>query len=68
MDRRVTLPKRVTSPTRGPPPSRKQALRKKSKLPGHVIDHALYCSKIDTNESHRVLSVKLKFYCIKTLT
>ena len=27
MDRRVTPPKRVTSPTRGPPPPRKQALR-----------------------------------------
>ena len=26
MDRRVTLPKRVTSPTCGPPPPRKQAL------------------------------------------
>ena len=27
MDRRVTLPKRVTSPTWGPPPPCKQALR-----------------------------------------
>ena len=27
MDRRITTPKRVTSPTWGPPPPRKQALR-----------------------------------------
>ena len=26
MERRVTQPQRVTSPTRGPPPQRKQAL------------------------------------------
>ena len=31
MDRRVTLPKRVTSPTWGPPPPCQQALRYKNK-------------------------------------
>ena len=32
MDRRVTPPKRVTSPTRGPPPPCKQALKPSNEL------------------------------------
>ena len=28
--------------------------KKKSKLLGHVIDHALHCSKIVTNDSHHL--------------
>ena len=36
MDRRVTPPKRVTSPTWGPPPPSKQALGRPLKLEVHV--------------------------------
>ena len=28
--------------------------KKKSKLFGHVIDHALYCSEIVANDSHHL--------------
>ena len=47
MDRRVTAPKRVTSPTLGPPPSCKQALRSTP-----WIDHCLAgdATKLDVNE------------------
>ena len=47
MDRRVTPPKRVTSPTWGPPPSCKQALRSTP-----WIDHCLAgdATKLDVNE------------------
>ena len=37
MDKRVTPPKRVTSPTWGPPPPRKQALRSTSVVTGMLI-------------------------------
>ena len=38
IDRRVTPPKRVTSPTWGPPPPRKQALRYKAREEHHCRD------------------------------
>ena len=33
-----------------------------------MIDHALFCSKIATNNAHHLLNVKLQFLLIKTLT
>ena len=41
--------------------------KNKSKLFGHVIYHALHCSKIATNNSHHLPNEQLQFLCIKTL-
>ena len=43
MDRRVTPPKQVTSATRGPPPSCKQALRKPFIL---RVQNVQYCGSL----------------------
>ena len=32
-----------------------------------MIDHALFCAKIATNDAHHLLNVKLQFLLIKTL-
>ena len=37
---------------------------KKSKLPGQVIDHALYCSKVSTNDAHHLLNELIQFVFI----
>ena len=44
----------------------KKHWKKKSKIIRDVTDHILYCSKIVTNDFHRVPKVYLEFLCIKT--
>ena len=41
MDRRVTSPKGVTSPTWGPPPPCKQALKRKKKSGAHCYEESV---------------------------
>ena len=36
----------------------KKLKKKKSKLFGHVINHALHCSKVVTNDFHHFLSLQ----------
>ena len=35
----------------------KKSWKKKSKFPGHVIDHALCCLQIETNDAYLLLNV-----------
>ena len=58
MDGRVTPPKRVTSPTWGPPPPCKQALRKFPEV--HVV---VVQKQRQRNVQKSVLHVQSWFFC-----
>ena len=71
MDRRVTPPKQVTSATRGPPPSCKQALRKPFIL---RVQNVQYCGSLKKKvtefprEGYRVFkSILISIYYLKIL-
>ena len=63
MDRRVTPPKRVTSPTWGPPPPCKQALSIKFKMTGMLLSivHGQDEKRLQKHETKK--SVRLHDHC-----
>ena len=62
MDRRVTPPNRVTSPTRGPPPVCKQALRKTERILAipHPFERLFLISWESNRDCHVTMPLSLK--------